>query len=346
MTPIDIRHICLRDGYEVMLSCFLISFITKKEITFLVTPELEAKYDEIFTSLNSILVFEKNADSDGLNYKLSILESKSGSYKIKLSAKLNKELSATPLLYILILYAAFGDKRVRFIVNGLFLGLEEELSLSYLEEAILPLLRNIVEVRIQYPELNFRETSECSVICQPSFEASIDQKLNTIKEISKKLIPITKVLKFACLSTASENLKPRQVVERQVTGLRQGLSGEYDLQKPKKRYVKSIEPGSEIAVWSVTDEQSQHAPFYVSEVGERSKPAEIVGQDAAFCLQEKVESGYLLSTKEVFFCLPLLCFFGGEFRCQVAEPVEMLVNLYKSYINDSLNIAQDRVSCH
>jgi RNA 3'-phosphate cyclase len=107
-------------------------------------------------------------------------------------------------------------------------------------------------------------------------------------------------------SIASEGLRKAKVAERQVEGAEKKMSKAFD--KRDVGYVQSLSPGSSIHVHA----QYQDCRIGAGSIGQRGKPAEEVGAEAATELEKSIRSGAPLDKYMADQILPYLALASGK----------------------------------
>lgn len=111
------------------------------------------------------------------------------------------------------------------------------------------------------------------------------------------------------VSVASSHLKPARVAERQADAAGKLLEGKGYRPEIKSQYADSDCPGSGIVLWAKT---STGCILGSDGLGERGKPAEKVGKEAASSLIRALESGACLDTHLSDQIIPFLALTKGR----------------------------------
>jgi len=138
-------------------------------------------------------------------------------------------------------------------------------------------------------------------------------------EVSKEIRPIKmadpgKVSGISGLSMASRSLGDRKVAERQIAGFHRVIRKEKGVDV-RHLYVDSACPGSVIVLWAETTTGCVLAGDHV---GERRKPAEVVGREAAFKLQEEMKYGSTVGWHLADQLIPFMALAKG--RSEIIAP--------------------------
>ncbi len=172
-------------------------------------------------------------------------------------------------------------------------------SIHYLQKVLLPLLAKIgYNVEINVEKQGF----------YPKGGAKVLVKVLPVKKLNKlDLIEKGKLTGVNILSIASENLKIRNVAERQAEKAKEILK-EYN-PHIKIEYVNTLCPGSGILCFA----NFENTVLGFDSVGEIRKKAEDVGKESAIGLKREIESKATLDIFASDQILPYLAFAKGSF---------------------------------
>jgi RNA 3'-terminal phosphate cyclase (ATP) len=106
-------------------------------------------------------------------------------------------------------------------------------------------------------------------------------------------------------SIASAFLRKAHVAERQSEAFQKAFSAESSI---KTLYVNTLNPGSSFCAVAYCD----HSTLGADSLGERRKPAEKVGKEAAAILKEEIKSNAALDSHMADQIIPYLALVGGE----------------------------------
>jgi len=112
-------------------------------------------------------------------------------------------------------------------------------------------------------------------------------------------------------SNAASMLKDRKVAERQTEAAGRLIQ----IDRTNAKYVDSASPGSSITLSA----SFRNCFLGANAIGERGKPAEKVGEEAASELKRAIDSGACLDPHMADQILPYLAMAGGESRASVSE---------------------------
>ncbi len=137
-----------------------------------------------------------------------------------------------------------------------------------------------------------------AVFCRPQIEAPL--------QLSER----GRLLRIVGVSLASQHLRRAKVAERQAEAARELLRSYQVEVSIETSYVDTHSPGSGIVLAAVFEKTVLGGDA----LGERGKPAEAVGEEAARGLIEDLESGATLDRYMADQIIPFLGLYGGRFR--------------------------------
>lgn len=156
------------------------------------------------------------------------------------------------------------------------------------------------------------------------------------------------VVKISGLSIASASLKGRNVAERQIAGYRRIIRKEKDVEI-KPLYVDSKSPGSVFVAWAET---STGCLLSGDHVGEERKPAEVVGEEAAFKLQEEMRYRSTVGNFLADQLIPFMALASGRSEIiapDLTEHIKTNVWLCEKFLGSKFSVREDgenfRITC-
>lgn len=346
MKPTELIGHSLNEILESILSTLFISLYSNRESLFVYDHEQNLEVLPLLTFLNPILEIDHSEQESKCVSKVRVRRSVADTYEIKIDERYN----GVSVIYFLILYVLFNPGRHRFIVSGILIGHNDGFSIYALQKIFLPLFEPLLDIRINVTKINFRSNSKCSLIIERK-KSNISEKdflsgiADAALEVAPPFLPFDEIKEVESLSVASENLKPRHVAQRQITGVRQAFEAKVSLGKPQKLYIESIEPGSELTLWLKSRVLINHLPIFTNCMGEKGVPAESIGMQCGKNLLEIIDNKYRINPTYLYYYLPLIILFGGNQPFHSDNPNNSLVNLYKMHFSDRLEIAEDLISC-
>ncbi|NIO23154.1 MAG: RNA 3'-terminal phosphate cyclase [Candidatus Aenigmarchaeota archaeon] len=210
------------------------------------------------------------------------------------------------LSYAVLLPAVFGkDDTVLKIRGGSIASLWSP-PVPYLENVLLPILSRMgVLSRFTVKKHGF----------YPVGGSDVEFEINPVKRMNPIVMKDPgKVESINGLSLSSALLKERKVAERQIVGFHRVIRKEKGVDV-KPVYVESECPGSVIVLWAET---STWCILAGDHVGERRKPAEVVGREAAFRLQEEIKYGSTVGGHLADQLIPFMALAKG--RSEIIAP--------------------------
>ena len=171
--------------------------------------------------------------------------------------------------------------------------------------------------------------------------ADVELSVNPAKEI--KPINLTdpgEVVKINGLSIASTSLRNNKVAERQIKGFQRVIRKKNDVYI-KPLYVDSRCPGSVIVLWAET---STGCILAGDHVGEKGKPAELIGRNAAFKLKEEMEYGSAMGEHLSDQLIPFMALAKGRSEIlvpSVSDHVETNIWLCKKFLGSKFHTKED-----
>lgn len=183
------------------------------------------------------------------------------------------------LSYATLIPAIFGKENTVLNIKGGSIASLWSPPIPYMENVLFPVLSRMgIQARFKLKKHGFYPAGGSNVV----FEVDVSRE---IKPIVMK--DPGKVEGINGLSIASRLLKDRKVAERQIVGFHRVIRKEKGVDV-KPVYVESECPGSVIVLWAET---STGCILAGDHVGERRKPAEVIGREAAFKLKEEMKYG-------------------------------------------------------
>jgi|GEM_PF-5267114 len=190
-------------------------------------------------------------------------------------------LDSGKILLSLVTLALKCSGRIRFIVRGEWLSVSKT-PIYFLTDTVFKGLGEFAEIRTNFDKLKYHGGCEVSVIVEPKqFKRTLNGEDILLPNVPKEI---------RGTSSAAQSLEPREVAERQSIGARQELSNMPCPIKIRKIYELKSEPGTVCSLAALL--KGKDFEFYMGSwcYGERSKPAEEVGQEAAGLLFAQIES--------------------------------------------------------
>ncbi|MBI2664184.1 RNA 3'-terminal phosphate cyclase [Candidatus Woesearchaeota archaeon] len=283
-----------------------------------------------------------NARYEGAEVSSTAIKFYPGDIKARtLSVDIGSAGSITLLLQSLLLPVIFGGKKFRIRAVG---GTDVPFSppADYFANVLLPHLRKFchdIEYKIEKRGFVHEGGGKAELIVKPKFPlssyGSFTELVAAVRSDAAAKISLTsqgKLLQVRGSSVASVDLQKSEVAERQAKAAKSSL---IDLNVPvniSSSYSKTSSIGSVISLWAVFSEQddvSQVNPVILgsSQLGERGRPADDVGKQAALQLQKEIGSGAAVDMHLSDQLLPFLALTAGQLKASEITP-HCLTNIY------------------
>ncbi|MCM8778477.1 MAG: RNA 3'-terminal phosphate cyclase [Candidatus Omnitrophica bacterium] len=206
------------------------------------------------------------------------------------------------LLQSLLLPACFCPQGLHLKIRGGTCG-KGQIPIEYYDGVILPLLKKIgVSIKLNLLRRGY----------YPKGGGEIGISVSKIQNFSPLvLVEQGKILKIRGLSHAAKYLEKAKVAERQAQKVEEILKRLNVPIEIEVEYADTLSPGSGIVLWVETE---TGALFGADALGERSKPAERVGEEVAIKLIKEIESNAPVDKHLADNLVPWLAFCGGEVR--------------------------------
>ncbi|MFC1801559.1 RNA 3'-terminal phosphate cyclase [Nanoarchaeota archaeon] len=246
-------------------------------------PGLKAQHLACITALKQICGAETNSvevGSEVLEYKPGKI--KSGTYQIDIGTA----GSITLLLQAVLLPCFFAPRKVTLKITGGTCG-KWQAPAEYFQNVLLPHLFKLAE-KIDFKILKRGYYPKGGG--QIELAVSPKKGLENVQTIN--LVSRGDLMQIKGVSYAARALEKAQVAERQAKATRK-LLGRYEVPiNITKEYGESLNPGSGIVLWGVFSSDDHQNPIRLGAngLGERGKPSEKVGEEAALGLIKEIDS--------------------------------------------------------
>lgn len=303
---IEIPGDYLEGGGQILRTALALSAVTKKPVRIYnirakrPKPELKAQHFHAFRTIAEIT----DAEYKGLEIGSKEIKFIPKTLKSKfLSLDIGTAGSIGLLLQSLILPACFCPEGLHLKVKGGTCG-KGQIPIEYYQIVILPLLRRLgVEM-----ELNLLKRGY-----YPKGGGEVEVKIFRVEKFSPlNLIEQGRIARIKGISHASQSLQKQKVAERQAEKAKEILKERFNLDIDIEiEYSEALSPGSGIVLGVETD---THALLGADALGERGKPAEKVGEEAAKKLIKEIKSNAPVDRHLADNLIPWLAFAGGKIK--------------------------------
>ena len=323
---IEIDGSYLEGGGQIARTALALSTITQKPFKIdkirlgRPAPGLKAQHLNCVTSLKQLC----NASVEGTSLGSTELTYVPREFKAKnIEIDIGTAGSISLLLQSLLPPAIFANKPLTLTIIG---GTEGKWAppLDYTKEILLPQLKkfcNNIELKLikrgYYPKGN----GKIELSINPKHrKLKFDELLKNLKGEDYNLIEQGHLIQIKGISHASSSLQNARVAERQAESAKSILS---KLKVPidiRTEYDETLSPGSGITLWAIfskdKDEIDINNPIRIGAdaLGERGKPSEAIGKEAADNLIKEIGSKAPVDSHLVDQLLPFLALTGGKIK--------------------------------
>jgi len=228
--------------------------------------------------------------------------------------------SVTLLMQALLLPCMFAGGEIVLQVSG---GTDTRWSIpvDYFMQLILPAYRRLGRVEAATIQRGFYPKGQgtLELRIRPEMPALPARDAGAFRETIRRVVPALdlsarrKPLRIGGLSAATESLARARVAERQAesAGAALGSGPTVDI---GIQYCRSASPGTVITLWAV-DEEGRSLRG-ADALGEKGKPAEDVGREAAHKLSQTLHSEAAIDVHLADNLIPLLAVVGGKIKTE------------------------------
>ncbi len=232
-----------------------------------------------------------------------------------------------------------GGKTVLSIKGGSTASLWSP-PVYYMENVLFPVLAKMgIEAKFAIKRHGFYPVGGSDVV----FEISPAKEIKPLR-----LTEPGEVTTITGLSIASASLKDRNVAERQIAGYRRIIRKEKGVDI-KPLYVASKSAGSVFVVWAET---TTGCILSGDHVGEERKPAEVVGEEAAFKLQEEMKYQATVGNFLADQLIPFMALANGRSEIiapDLTEHIKTNIWLCEKFLGSKFSVKEEgenfRISC-
>lgn len=330
----------LEGGGQILRTAVALSCITKSPIH--VTnirlkrkaPGLKAQHLHAIMALAGLF----KADAKGLELgskEITFLPTIDYIEKESLDIDIATAGSIGLILQPLLLVSSFRSKGISLRIKGGTCGLGA-IPVDYYKNVIIPTLsrsglvsRLDILKRGYYPKGGGEIRVDINEIRQP-------------KEIC--LIDRGQIQHIEGISIASDVLSNRKVAERQAQEAGKIIKERLGIQTNiKTEYTHTLSPGSEINLYAYTE---KNCILGGDSHGERGKPAEKVGEEAALRLLKELESGAACDTHLADNLIPWLALLGGTIMAsEISLHTKTNIWVCEQFFGKIFNVAENNITC-
>ena len=262
--------------------------------------------------------------------------------------------SITLLLQAILPVVLFKDKKMKIQVKG---GTDTKYSMpvDYFTNVFIPQLRRYADFDISLEKRGYypKGAGQLVIKLNPkySFKEGIMENLSKLREKPIKILEQNKLQVIYGASHASKDLMKSNVAERQAKTAKYIL-GKYGVaSKISIQYTDTLSTGSGITLWAMfsnSDEMDFQNPVILGadSLGEKSKPAEKVGTEAAERLGNQIDSSAPIDKYLADQILPYLALSGGEINVsEVTEHAKANIYVIEKFLDVKFKIKGNRISC-
>lgn len=308
--------------------------------------------------LNCIKALEKlcNAKTEGATMGSSYLKYYPGKIKGQtIEIDIGTAGSISLLLQSLLIPCFFADKNVRLRIIG---GTEGKWAMpyDYLKEILVPQLRRFcekIDVKLVKRGYYPKGGGIVEIKIVPKYKlnefSSFERFHEKLKEISIESLEQGTLIQIKGVSHASLDLEKAKVAERQASSAK-SLLGKYGPVNIRSEYTNTLSTGSGITLWAIfskdKDEINENNPIRLGAdaLGERGKPAEKVGEEAANNLIQEIDSKAPIDRHLADQILPFLALTSGS-KIKVSEITNHCkTNIYviEEFLGKTFEIDEER----
>ena len=288
-------------------------------------PGLKAQHLACIKALQQLCNAKVDGDKLGSDFILYV----PGEIKArKVEVDIGTAGSITLLLQSLLVPCFFAGHPVTLKIKGGTSG-KWQMPFDYLENVFLPYLRNYADISAKLNKRGYypKGGGDVEIKIKPIF--TLDSR-NEAKEAN--LVERGTLVHIKGISHASKMLQDREVAERQATAAKSTLLEIGVNVDIRTEYCDTLSPGSGITLWAVYSKDLEPTvlnPFILGAdlIGEKGKPAEEVGSEAAKMLIEEINSGAHVDEHLADNLVPFLAMFKGSMKVSKISK-HTLANIY------------------
>lgn len=207
------------------------------------------------------------------------------------------------LLQSVLLPACFASDKISLDITGGTCG-RAQIPMEYYEGVIIPILKKMgVDIKLKLLKAGY----------YPKGGGRVEVSIKPVKGLNRlNLLETGKIIKIYGISHASKFLSKSKVAERQKDAGIEILSKSLDVPiQIDFEYREALCPGSGIVIWAESD---KGAILGADALGEKGKPAEQVGEEAAKKLRDELDTEAPVDKHLADNLIPWLAIAGGAIK--------------------------------
>jgi RNA 3'-terminal phosphate cyclase (GTP) len=250
--------------------------------------------------------------------------------------------SITLLLQAVLLPCLFSPKKITLRITGGTCG-KWQAPVEYFQNILLLHLQKLAE-KIDFKILKRGYYPKGGGVV----ELSVNPKKDLVKTKIIDLIKRGDLVQIKGVSYADKTLEKPKVADRQATAVREPL-GKYEVPiNISKEYGESLNPGSGIVLWAVFASEDHLNPVRLGadSFGERGKPSEKVGQEAAQNLIKEIDAGAPVDKHLADQLIPFMALLpGSKIKvASVSKHVESNIYSVENFLDVKFKIKDNLIS--
>ncbi len=271
-----------------------------------------------------------NAQAEGAELGSSNLKFYPGKIKAaKLDVDIGTAGSITLLMQSLLPACVLAGRKIKLGITGGTSG-KWQMPVDYFREVFMPQMRRYADIKLKMVMRGYypKGGGKVEITVDPKFSFDKRDDAPRIELLEQGTLHYIKGI-----SHASKTLQEQEVAERQARAAEIQLK---ELGCPVNidvQYADTLSPGSGIALWAVfskdEDDIDMMNPIILGAdtIGEKGKPAEKVGIEAAEMLAKEIKSGAPVDKCLADNLIPFLALFGGKIKVSEISS-HTLTNIY------------------
>ncbi len=358
MEPIQIDGSYLEGGGQIIRTALALSTLTGRH--FIATkirqgrPNPGLKHQHLYC----IKALEKlsGAKSRGAALGSTSLKFEPGPIKGQtISIDIGTAGSISLLLQSVLIPSLFADTKVRLKISG---GTDTKWAMpyNYFEEVFLPHLKKYAQIQVQLIRRGYypKGGGSVEIKIKPEYDrtsfSTITDFVDFLRKEDKKITLLNQgeLLQIKGISHASHFLEKAEVAERQSRNAKVILGEKEVPIQIRSEYSETYCPGSGIVLWAKFSnphgEIDEKDPIILGadSLGERGKPAEKVGGQAAESLIKEIDSKTPVDFHLADNLIPFLALFGGQIKTsQITQHTRTNIYTVEQFLGKCFEIDEE-----